>query len=57
MKRQAQGMDLYFLACSNFAEALETSDGELAGLAATQINEALNLLDIMDKFPATLGWR
>jgi len=49
MKRQAQGMDLYLLACSNFAEALETSDGELAGQAAMQINEALNLLDLMDK--------
>jgi len=49
MKRQAQGMDLYLLACSNFAEALETSDGELAGEAANQINEALNLLDLMDK--------
>jgi len=49
MKRQAQGMDLYLLACSNFAEALETSDGELAGEAAMQINEALNLLDLMDK--------
>ena len=49
VKRQAQGMDLYLLACSNFAEALETSDGELAGEAANQINEALNFLDIMDK--------
>jgi len=49
IKRQAQGMDLYLLACSNFAEALETSDGELAGQAAMQINEALNLLDLMDK--------
>ena len=49
MKRQAQGMDLYLLACSNFAEALETSDGELAGEAATQISKALDLLDIMDK--------
>jgi len=49
MKRQAQGMDLYLLACSNFAEALETSDGELAGQAAIQISKALDLLDIMDK--------
>ena len=49
MKHQAQGMDLYLLACSDFAEAIETNDGELAGLAATQINEALNLLDLMDK--------
>lgn len=49
MKRQAQGMDLYLLACSDFAKALETSDGELAGQAAKQINKALNLLDIMDK--------
>ena len=57
MKRQIQGMDLYLLACSNFAEALEISDGELAGLAAEQINEALHLLDIMDKFATTRGWR
>jgi len=49
MERQARGMDLYLLACSNFARALETSDAELAGLAATQINEALHLLDLMDK--------
>ncbi len=49
MKHQAQGMDLYLLACSNFAEALETNDGELAGEAAMQISKALNLLDIMDK--------
>ena len=49
MKRQAQGLDLYLAACSNFAEALDTSDGELAGEAAEQINKALNLLDIMDK--------
>ncbi len=57
MERHVQGMDLYLLGCSNFAEALETSDGELAGLAAKQINDALNLLDIMDKFPTTLGRR
>ena len=49
MRNQARGMDLYLLACSNFAEALETSDGELAGEAAMQISKALNLLDIMDK--------
>lgn len=49
MQHQAQGMDLYLLACSNFAEALEISDGNLASLAATQINKALNLLDIIDK--------
>jgi len=49
MKRQARGMDLYLLACSNFAEALETNDGELAGEAAMQISRALDLLDIMDK--------
>ena len=49
MKRQARGMDLYLAACSNFAEALETSDGELAGLAAKQINDALNLLGILDE--------
>jgi len=48
-EQQTQGLDLYLEACSNFAEALETSDGELAGQAAMQINEALNLLDIMDK--------
>ena len=49
MEHQAQGMDLYLLACSDFAEALEASDGELAGEAAMQISKALNLLDIMDK--------
>ena len=49
MKRQAQGMDLYLLACSNFAEALEINDGELAGEAAMQISKALDLLDLMDK--------
>ena len=49
MKRQARGMDLYLAACSDFAEALETSDGELAGQAAMQISKALNLLDILDK--------
>ena len=48
-KRQTKGLDLYLLACSNFAEALATSDGNLAGRAAVQINEALNLLDILDK--------
>ena len=49
MEDQAQGLDLYLTACSDFTEALETSDGKLAGQAAEQINEALNLLDIMDK--------
>jgi len=49
MKHQAQGLDLYLLACSNFAKALETSNGDLAGQAAVQINKALNLLDIMDE--------
>ena len=49
MKRQAEGLDLYLVACSDFAKALETSDGELAGQAAIQINKALNLLDFMDK--------
>ncbi len=49
VESKARGLDLYLLACSNFAEALVTSDGELAGQAAEQINEALNLLDIMDK--------
>ena len=57
MKHQAQGMDLYLLACSNFAEALETSDGELAGEAAMQISKALDLLDIMEKPSTTRGWR
>ena len=56
MRNQARGMDLYLLACSNFAEALETSDGELAGQAAMQINEALNLLDIIAKPPAPSRW-
>ena len=55
MKRQAQGMDLYLAACSDFAEALEISDGELAGQAAMQINEALNLLDLMDKSQLVRG--
>ena len=55
MERQVQGIDLYLLACSNFGEAIETSDGELAGLAAEQINEALNLLDIMDKSQLVRG--
>jgi len=49
MKHQAEGLDLYLVACSDFAKALETSDGELAGQAAIQINKALNLLDLMDK--------
>ena len=57
MKHQAQGMDLYLLACSNFAEALETNDGELAGEAAMQISKALDLLDIMEKPSTTRGWR
>ena len=49
MERQIEGMDLYLAACSNFAEALEKGDGNLAGQAAIQINKALNFLDIMDK--------
>ncbi len=49
MEDQEQGLDLYLAACFDFAEALETSDGDLAGQAAKQINEALNLLGIMDK--------
>ncbi len=58
MKRQTQGLDLYLLGCSNFAEALETSDGELAGEAAMQISKALDLLSIIEKPPATTrGWR
>lgn len=46
---QAQGLDLYLEACSNFTKAIDTSDGDLAGEAANQINEALKLLDLMDK--------
>ena len=57
MDRQIRGMDLYLLACSTFAEAFETSDGELAGIAAEQINEALQLLNLMDKSAAARGWR
>lgn len=57
MERQARGLDLYLLGCSNFAEAFETSNGDLAGLAAKQISEALDLLDLMDKFSTTPGRR
>jgi len=57
MKHQAQGMDLYLQGCSNFVDALEASDGDLAGEAAIQVSKALHLLDLMDKFPATLGRR
>jgi len=49
IKQQTQGLDLYLAACSDFIEALERSDGELAGQAAIQINKALDLLDVMDK--------
>jgi len=49
IEQQRQGLDLYLEACSDFTEALETSDGKLAGQAAMQINEALTLLDLMDK--------
>jgi len=56
MKRQAEGLDLYLVACSDFAKALETSDGELAGQAAIQISKALDLLDILPKPPATSRW-
>jgi predicted nucleic acid-binding protein len=56
MEHQVQGMDLYLLACSNFAEALEMSDGELAGEAAKQINEALYLLNIIDRPTAMPSW-
>jgi len=56
MKHQAEGLDLYLVACSDFAKALETSDGELAGQAAIQISEALDLLDILPKPPATSRW-
>ena len=47
MKRRIEGMDLYLQACSDFAKALDTSDGNLAGHAAARINKALDLLDIM----------
>ena len=57
MKRQAQGLDLYLLACSNFTKASETGNGDLAGQAAKQINEALNLLNLMDKPTGTRGWK
>ncbi|MFC1984589.1 hypothetical protein ACFLU0_01055 [Chloroflexota bacterium] len=57
MKRQAQGLDLYLLACSDFAEALGKSDGELAGRAATQISKALDLLDILgEPLTTTRRW-
>jgi len=49
MQHQVEGLDLYLEACSDFAKALETSDGELAGQAALQINQALKLLDIIGK--------
>jgi hypothetical protein len=49
IEQQTQGLDLYLAACSDFVEALETSDGELAGEAAMQISRALDLLDVMDK--------
>jgi len=49
IEQQTQGLDLYLAACSDFIEALEGGDGELAGQAAIQINKALKLLDVMDK--------
>jgi hypothetical protein len=49
MESKARGLDLYLLACSNFTEAIETGDGGLASLAAKQINEALDLLALIDK--------
>jgi len=55
MKRRIEGMDLYLQACSDFAEAMEKGDGDLAGHAAMRINKALNLLDIMDKPLGILG--
>lgn len=55
-KRRIEGMDLYFLACSDFAEALEKGDGNLAGHAAMRINKALDLLGIIEKSPVTFGW-
>jgi len=42
---QAQGMDLYLLACSNLIQAHETSDDEFGRLAAKQFEEASNLMD------------
>ena len=56
MKRKARGMDLYLLACSDFAKALEKSDGDLAGHAAVQINRALGLLDILEESPSASIW-
>ena len=56
IKNQAEGLDLYLLACSNFAEALENSDGNLAGKAAMQINEALALLDVMSGSQTESEW-
>lgn len=57
MNRQAEGLDLYLVACSNFTKAADTEDGDLAGQAAKQINEALNLLNLMDKPTGTRGWK
>ncbi|MFC1897795.1 hypothetical protein ACFLX8_04455 [Chloroflexota bacterium] len=44
-----EGMELYYSACSDFIEALEKGDGNLAGHAAMRINKALDLLDVMEK--------
>ena len=49
IEQQIQGLDSYLEACSDFAKAIDTSDGDLASQAAKQINEALKLLDLMDK--------
>jgi len=56
MESQVQGMDLYLQGCSNFVQALEASDGDLAGEAAMQISKALDLLDLMAKSSATSRW-
>ena len=55
MERRIKGMDLYLQACSDFARALEKEDGDLAGHAAARIIKALDLLEIIEKSPATSG--
>ncbi|MDD4875648.1 MAG: hypothetical protein PHQ86_00730 [Dehalococcoidales bacterium] len=55
LERQAQGMDLYLIACASFIEAIEKSDGDLASDAAKQITKALDLLEIIEK-PQAASW-